>query len=122
MCIGWKQIRLLISGALMDNKDNKRKTFIIFFWPYLLIALGPTVLYLIFAIVFSLVTKTDLLIDPKFYGTVIVMFLYFWLFKLGYWGYAVTALILSIPLQILLIGAIISAKKAKKARSSVKDS
>ena len=114
--------QVIDQGTLMDNKDNKRKTFIYFFWPYLLIALGPIVLYLIFAIVFSLVTKTDLLIDPKFYGTVIGMFLYFWLFKLGYWGYAVTALILSIPLQILLIGAIISAKKAKKARSSVKDS
>ncbi|PWJ69469.1 hypothetical protein B0O40_1837 [Ruminococcaceae bacterium R-25] len=104
-----------------DKAKNKRKTFIGYYWPYLLVALGPIVIWLIIAVIYSLATHSNFLLTWEFYGTVFLMFVYFLLLKLSYFGFVVAALILSIPLLILLFGAVISAKKAKKAKADISD-
>ena len=104
----------------MDNKEKsqeKRKTFINFYWPYLVVVFGPIVLYLIFALIYSLVTQNFFLFHPAVYGTVFALVVLFFVIRLGYFGFVVAALIFSIPILILLFGAVISFKKAKKAKA-----
>ena len=104
-----------------DKTKNKRKTFMSYYWPCLVIVFGPVVIYLVFALIYSLSTQNFFLLSPEFFGTVFLMVLYFFLFKLSYFGFVLMALICSIPLLILLFGAVISARKAKKARSENQD-
>ena len=100
-----------------DKSKKKRKTFMSYYWPFLVVVFAPIIIYLIFAVISSLVTHNNFLLTWEFYSTVFLMVLYFLLFKLSYFGFVVAALIVSIPLLILLYGAIFSAKKAKKAKA-----
>ena len=102
-------------------KSKKRKTFMSYYWPCLVIVFGPVVLYLVFALIYSISTQNFFLLSPEFFETVFLMVLYFFLFKLSYFGFVLMALICSIPLLILLFGAVFSARKAKKAKSGNPD-
>lgn len=99
------------------SKDkNKRKTFMSYYWPFLVIVFGPIVLYLVFALIYTLATQSNILFMPEFYATIFGIGLLYLVIHLSYFGFVVAALIVSIPLLILLYGAIFSAKKAKKAK------
>ncbi len=66
-----------------DKTKNKRKTFMSYYWPCLVIVFGPVVIYLVFALIYSLSTQNFFLLSPEFFGTVFLMVLYFFLFKLS---------------------------------------
>ena len=100
-----------------EKSKKKQKTFISYYWPCLVIVFGPVVIYLVFALIYSISTQNFFLLSPEFFETVFLMVLYFFLFKLSYFGFVLMALICSIPLLILLFGAVIAARKAKKAKS-----
>ena len=100
-----------------EKSKKKQKTFISYYWPCLVIVFGPVVIYLVFALIYSISTQNFFLLSPEFFETIFLMVLYFFLFKLSYFGFVLMALICSIPLLILLFGAVISARKAKKAKS-----
>ena len=100
-----------------EKSKKKQKTFISYYWPCLAIVFGPVVIYLVFALIYSISTQNFFLLSPEFFETVFFMVLYFFLFKFSYFGFVLMALICSIPLLILLFGAVISARKAKKAKS-----
>ena len=104
-----------------NKAKNKKKTFIGYYWPYIVVALGPIVIWLIVAVIYSLATHSNFLLTWEFYSTVFMMFLYLLLFELSYFGFVVAALVVSIPLLILLFGAFISAHKVKKAKADISD-
>lgn len=101
-----------------ENKKKKRKTFINFYWPYLVIVFGPVVLFLIFALIYSLINQSFYLFNPEFYETAFSIVVLFFILKLGYFGFVVAALIFSIPILILLFGAVSASKKAKIAKQN----
>ena len=100
-----------------DRSKNKRKTFMSYYWPFLAIVFGPVVLYLIFALIYTLATRSNILFLWEFYATIFGIVLLYLVIHLSYFGFVIAALIFSIPLLILLYGAIFSAKKVKKAKS-----
>lgn len=102
--------------AKKDKPNNKRKTFMSYYWPFLVIVFGPIVLYLVFALIYTLAAQSNILFMPEFYATIFGIGLLYLVIHLSYFGFVVAALIVSIPLLILLYGAIFSAKKAKKAK------
>ena len=107
-----------------DNKP-KRKTFISYYWPFLAGVFGPVVIYMIIVIVYALVTKDTWLLNPTIYVLMfsailyICMILYDWNIIIGCLAFTIYAQLLSIPLLILLFGAIFSANKAKKAKTAI---
>lgn len=108
-----------------ENKP-KRKSFISYYWPFLAGVFGPIVIYVIIVIVYALVTKDTWLLNPTVYALMfsailaICMILYDWNIIIGCLAFTVYAQLLSIPLLILLFGAIFSANKAKKAKTAIK--
>lgn len=103
----------------MGKKKNRRKTFMHYYWPFLAAVFGPVVIFVIFVLIYSLVSKSTWLLNPAVYLFMSAMLFLLGLYKLSYWAYVVIPLIFSIPVFLLVFGAIISAKKAKRAKALI---
>lgn len=90
-----------------------------YYWPFLAAVFGPVVIFVIFVLIYSLVSKSTWLLNPAVYLLMSAMLYLLSLYKLSYWAYVVIPLIFSIPVFLLVFGAIFSAKKAKRAKALI---